>query len=158
MYLVPAFAGLGAPHWDPFARGVAVGLTRGTNRAHFCRAALESIAHQTADLITCMEKDSGLTLKELRVDGGVSHSRPMLQFQADLLQKSVVRPACVETTALGAAYLAGLAVGFWADPDELRSLWERDLTLYPERPAEGVQQLRAEWNRAVERAKGWVQE
>ncbi len=155
MYLVPAFAGLGAPHWDPYARGVAVGLTRGTNRAHFCRAALESIAFQTADLITCMEKDSGVPLKELRVDGGVCHSEPMLQFQADLLQSDVVRPACVETTALGVAYLAGLAVGFWSGRDEVRSLWQRDRTVHPIRSAAEVAGLRQQWDRAVERAKGW---
>lgn len=155
MFLVPAFAGLGAPHWDPYARGVAVGLSRGTNRAHFCRAALEAIAFQTTDLIHCMEKDSGLALKELRVDGGVSHSLPMLQFQSDLLQADVVRPDCVETTALGAATLAGLAVGFWQDREELRRMWKRDLTLHPTRPAQEMAQVRSDWDRAVERAKAW---
>jgi len=157
MYLVPAFTGLGAPHWDPYARGVAVGLTRGTNRAHFCRAALESIAFQTADLLTCMEKDSGLPLKELRVDGGVCHSEPMLQFQSDLLQTDVVRPACVETTALGAAYLAGLAVGVWSSTDELRTLWQRDRTFSPMRPDAEIRRLRTKWDRAVERARQWEQ-
>ena len=111
MYLVPAFAGLGAPHWDPYARGTCVGMTRGTNRKHFCRAALEAIAYQSGELAACMARDSGIEIKELRVDGGASRSTPLMQFQADLLHVDVVRPANVETTAMGAAYLAGLAVG-----------------------------------------------
>ncbi len=118
-FLVPAFAGLGAPHWDPYARGALVGLTRGTQRAHLCRAVLEAIAFQCGDMIACMEKDAGLVLAELRVDGGVSRSQPLLQFQADLLGVPVVRPKSVETTALGAAYLAGLATGFWRSRDEI---------------------------------------
>ena len=157
LFLVPAFAGLGAPHWDPYARGTALGMTRGTNRAHFCRAALESIAFQTADLITAMEKDSGLALKDLRVDGGACRSDPLLRFQADLLARPVRRPQCVETTALGAAYLAGLAVGFWEDRDAVRRQWRVERTFEPERPAEEMAALRHDWGRAVERAKGWIE-
>ncbi|MCC5839616.1 MAG: glycerol kinase GlpK [Opitutales bacterium] len=155
LFLVPAFAGLGAPHWDPYARGTAVGITRGTNRAHFCRAALESIAFQSADLIACMEKDSGLRLKELRVDGGASRSTPLLQFQADLLRTPVVRPKNTETTALGAAYLAGLAVGFWENRAEITDRWAIDKTFAAERPAEEMQALQGDWKRALERAMNW---
>jgi glycerol kinase len=155
MFMVPAFAGLGAPHWDPYARGVAVGLTRGTNRAHFCRAAVESIAFQSADLISCMERDSGLRLQELRVDGGAARSAPLLQFQADLLGTKVVRPANVETTALGAAYLAGLAVGFWTSRDELINDREPDTFYAPQRPPAEMAALRRGWERALLRARGW---
>lgn len=155
LYLVPAFAGLGAPHWDPYARGVAIGITRGTNRAHFCRAAIESIAFQSADLISCMEKDSGLNLKELRVDGGASRSQPLMQFQADLLGTPVVRPKSVETTAMGAAYLAGLAVGYWESRDDITRNWSMDTTFKPARPPSEMLQLRSGWDRALERAKGW---
>jgi glycerol kinase len=155
LFLVPAFAGLGAPHWDPYARGAALGMTRGTNRAHFCRAALEAIAFQSADLITSMEKDSGLTLKEMRVDGGASRSRPLLQFQADLLQEQVVRPKCVETTAMGAAYLAGLAVGFWESRDTISRNWETDVIFEPQREAAEMVQLRKGWDKALERSKSW---
>jgi glycerol kinase len=155
LFLVPAFAGLGAPHWDPYARGTLVGITRGANRAHLCRAAIESIAFQTADLVACMEKDSGLELSGLRVDGGASRSAPLLQFQAELLGVPVVRPRCVETTAMGAAYLAGLAVGFWSDRADIARHWEVDATFTPARPREEIASLRREWDRAVERARGW---
>lgn len=155
LFIVPAFAGLGAPHWDPYARGVAVGITRGTNRAHFCRAALEAIAFQSADLIACMEKDSGLTLAELRVDGGASRSLPLMHFQAELLGQSVVRPKCVETTAMGAAYLAGLAVGFWSSRDAIAKNWAVDTVFKPTRPRAEIATLRTSWERAVERAKRW---
>ncbi len=155
MYLVPAFAGLGAPHWDPYARGTAVGMTRGTNRAHFCRAAIESIAFQSADLISCMEKDSGLKLKELRVDGGASRSEPLMQFQADLLGTSVVRPRNVETTAMGAAYLAGLAVGFWSSREDITRNWAVDAKFTRVRPEAEMNAMRATWDRALERAKLW---
>jgi glycerol kinase len=158
LYLVPAFAGLGAPHWDPYARGAALGITRGTNRAHLCRAALESVAFQSADLIACMERDSGLDLRELRVDGGASRSAPLLQFQADLLGTSVLRPKNVETTALGAAHLAGLAVGFWSDREHIRRGWEVDETFRPQRPAADMAAQREAWDRAVARAKGWARE
>jgi len=155
LFIVPAFAGLGAPHWDPYARGVAVGITRGTNRAHFCRAVIEAIAFQSADLISCMEKDSGISLKELRVDGGASRSQPLMQFQADLLGTTVVRPKCIETTALGAAYLAGLAVGYWESRDDITRNWAVDTTFKPARPASEMVALRSTWDRALERAKGW---
>ncbi len=155
LFIVPAFAGLGAPHWDPYARGAALGITRGTNRAHFCRAALESIAFQGADLITAMERDSGLPLKELRVDGGAARSNPLLQFQADLLQQSVVRPKCIETTAMGAAYLAGLAVGFWESREAISQNRQADRTFEPQRDAAEMESLRRGWNRAVERSKNW---
>lgn len=157
LFLVPAFAGLGAPHWDPYARGSAFGMTRGTNRAHFCRAALESIAFQSADLITAMQKDSGLSLKELRVDGGAANSDPLMQIQADLLQKTVLRPSCTETTAMGAAYLAGLAVGFWDSPDTIAENWQSDQCFEPERGADEMNALRAGWDKAVERTKGWAE-
>ncbi|AWI09424.1 glycerol kinase GlpK [Ereboglobus luteus] len=155
LYIVPAFTGLGAPHWDPYARGIAVGITRGTNRAHFCRAALDAIAFQTADLISCMEKDSGLTLSELRVDGGASHSQPLLQFQSDLLGRPVIRPKCVETTAMGAAYLAGLAVGYWTSRDDITKNWQVDQKFKPDTARKDIDTLRTGWNRALERSKGW---
>ncbi|MGB6223069.1 glycerol kinase GlpK [Haloferula sp.] len=155
MYLVPAFAGLGAPHWDPYARGTCVGMTRGTNRMHFCRAALEAIAFQSAELAECMTRDSGIEITELRVDGGVSRSTPMIQFQSDLLDVPVIRPENVETTAMGAAYLAGLAVGFWDNKEEIRSLWSEDIRFKPERPAGEMSTLMDGWKRAVERAKAW---
>lgn len=155
LYLVPAFAGLGAPHWDPYARGVAVGITRGSSRAHFCRAALEAVAYQSADLIACMEKDSGIPLKELRVDGGAARSRPLLQFQADLLGTPVVRPKNIETTAIGAAYLAGLAVGFWESREEIVRNWSEDKVFRRERDAAEMTTLRSGWERALERARGW---
>ncbi len=155
MFLVPAFAGLGAPHWDPYARGTVVGLTRGTNRAHFCRAALESIAFQSADLISCMEKDSSIKLKELRVDGGASRSEPLMQFQADLLGTSVVRPRNVETTAMGSAYLAGLAVGFWSSREDITRNWAVDAKFTRVRPESEMTNMRGTWERALERAKLW---
>ncbi|MDY0166492.1 MAG: glycerol kinase GlpK [Thermoguttaceae bacterium] len=158
LYLVPAFAGLGAPHWDPYARGVAVGITRGTNRAHFCRAALEAIAFQSADLIGCMEADSGLKLKQLRVDGGACRSEPLMQFQADLLGTPVVRPKNIETTALGAAYHAGLATGFWTNRDDIVGNWAMDRTFTPARPPDEMARLRQGWDRALERARGWEEE
>ena len=158
IFLVPAFAGLGAPHWDPYARGTLVGITRGTNRAHICRATLEAIAFQSADLIHCMEKDSGIALKELRVDGGASRSTPLMQFQSDLLGVPVVRPKCVETTAMGAAYLAGLAVGYWTSTDDITRNWAVDTTFKPARPQDEMTRLRKGWDRALERSKGWETE
>jgi glycerol kinase len=157
VYLVPAFTGLGAPHWDPYARGTLVGLTRGTSRAHLCRAVLEAIAFQSADLAACMEKDSGVRLRELRVDGGASRSGPLMQFQADLLGIPVVRPRHAETTALGAAYLAGLAVGFWASQEEIARKWAPGAVFEPAADRAGLAERRQAWNRAVARAKGWEQ-
>jgi glycerol kinase len=155
VFLVPAFAGLGAPHWDPYARGAMVGLTRGTGRAQICRAVLEAIAFQSADLVGCMEKDSGLSLKELRVDGGAARSKPLLQFQADLLRVPIIRPKSIETTAVGAAYLAGLAVSFWASREEIAGNWAVETTYEATRTEESVKQLRRGWERALERSKGW---
>jgi glycerol kinase len=155
MYLVPAFAGLGAPYWDPYARGACVGMTRGTNREHFCRAALEAIAYQSAELAECMTRDSGIAIKELRVDGGASRSLPLMQFQSDLLKVHVVRPENVETTAMGAAYLAGLAVGFWESKEDIVARWKAGAHFKPERPAAEMDALAAGWKRAVERAKQW---
>lgn len=158
LFLVPAFAGLGAPHWDPYARGACLGMTRGTNRAHFCRAALESIAFQCGDLIRCMEKDSGLPLKQLRVDGGASRSEPMMQFQADLLQSEVVRPECIETTALGAAYLAGLAVGYWKDRQDITNNWKVASRFNPKREPKEMEILQKKWEKAVQRSMSWETE
>jgi glycerol kinase len=155
VYLVPAFAGLGAPHWDSDARGLMIGLTRGTNKGHIARAAIESIAFQVADLVSAMQADSGLPLPEMRVDGGASKDDLLMQFQADLLGVPLVRPAETETTALGAAYLAGLAVGVWKGTDELVALQKIDRRYEPNMPREKVTALRKQWQRAVERAKAW---
>jgi glycerol kinase len=155
LFLVPAFAGLGAPHWDPYARGAAFGMTRGTNRAHLCRAALEAIGFQVGDLARAQVEDSGIPLKELRVDGGASRSDPLMQFQSDLLQCEVIRPRCVETTALGAAYLAGLAVGYWESKDDIVRNWKEGARFRPRRPAEAMHPLQAGWNKAVSRARHW---
>jgi glycerol kinase len=155
VFFVPAFAGLGAPHWDSFARGTIVGLTRGTTAAHIARAALESIALQVADLLDAMAADSGVALKELRVDGGAAANNTLMQMQADLLGVPVVRPAVIETTALGAAYLAGLAIGYWASPDEVTGQWAVDRRFEPSMATTAVKALRERWSAAVERAKGW---
>ena len=156
VYFVPAFAGLGAPHWDQGARGVIVGLTRGTTRAHLARAALEAIAHQSADLLAAMTADAGIALKELRVDGGATVNNMLMQFQADLLNVPVVRPVITETTALGAAYLAGLAVGLWRDQAQIAALWQKDRTFIPAGNATDRATKRNDWRRAVEHAKHWV--
>jgi glycerol kinase len=155
VYLVPAFAGLGAPHWDPYARGAIVGITRGTTAGHIARAALESIAYQVADLLDAMRADAGIPLAELRADGGASANNSLMQFQADVLGVPVVRPRITETTALGAAYLAGLGVGFWRSPDELTGQWQVDRRFEPRLPPADAKALRARWNEAVERAKRW---
>ncbi|WP_438480415.1 glycerol kinase GlpK [Oleiharenicola lentus] len=153
VYLVPAFAGLGAPHWDADARGAIVGLTRGSTAAQLARAALESIAYQSADLLRAMEADCGHALRELRVDGGAVVNNALMQFQSDLLRVPVVRPRTTETTALGAAYLAGLAVGFWKDRAEIARLWAVDRTFRAEAPAPQMKNLLAGWHRAVARVK-----
>jgi len=155
VYLVPAFAGLGAPHWDPYARGAIVGMTRGTTAAHIARAALEAIAFQSADLLDAMQADAATKVAELRVDGGAARNDLMMQFQADLIGAPVVRPQITETTALGAAYLAGLAVGFWKSGDEIAGQWRTDRRFEPKMPAAQVAALRGRWVQAVERAKGW---
>jgi len=158
VYLVPAFAGLGAPHWDPYARGILVGLTRGVTAGHVARAALEGIAYQVADVLEAMEADSGIAVTELRVDGGASMNDLLLQFQSDLLGVPVVRPKVFETTALGAAYLAGLAVGYWSGQDEIAAQWQQDRRFTPGMDADAVDALRRGWKRAVERSRGWIQE
>ena len=155
VYLVPAFAGLGAPHWDPFARGVMCGITRGTGRGHIARAALESIAFQVADLVDAMTADTGLDVAELRVDGGASANDLLLQMQADLLQSTIVRPELTESTALGAALMAGLAVGFWQDADELEDQRRIDRTFEPKEDAASIQHRRDRWSEAVARSRGW---
>ena len=157
VYLVPAFVGLGAPHWDANARGTIVGLTRGAGRAHLVRAALEAIAYQSADVLRAMEKDAGTSLPELRVDGGATANAFLMQFQADILGLPVVRPASTETTALGAAYLAGLAVGYWTDKSELEASRVVGRRFEPQMDEERRARLLHGWHRAVERAKGWVE-
>ncbi len=155
VYVVPAFAGLGAPHWDPFARGAIVGLTRGSTSGHIARAALESIAFQVADLLDAMAADCGIAATELRVDGGAAANNTLMQMQADLLGVPVVRPAVTETTALGAAYLAGLAVGFWPSVDALTGQWQVDRRFEPALAPGSARALRQMWTAAVERAKSW---
>ena len=155
VFLVPAFAGLGAPHWDQYARGSISGLTRGSTAGHIARAALEGIAFQVADVLSAMEADSGIKLKELRVDGGACANNMLMQFQADLLGVPVVRPAVQETTALGAAYLAGLAIGFWRNQGEIAKQWKVDHIFEPAMKADQRDTLRAKWNKALERAKSW---
>jgi glycerol kinase len=156
VYIVPAFTGLGAPHWDPYARGTIVGITRGTTAGHFARAALESIAFQSDDLLNAMRADSSQQPAEIRVDGGASNSDLLMQFQADLLGVPVARPVVTETTALGAAYLAGLAVGFWKTTDELAKQYRVERRFEPCRAGQSIKDIQAEWSRAVERSKGWV--
>ena len=155
VYLVPALTGLGAPHWDAYARGTILGLTRGTTKAHIARAALEGIAFQVADILQAMERDSGVKLKELRVDGGASNNGLLMQFQADVLGVPVLRPAITETTALGAAGLAGLAVGLWAGEKELNRVWQAEAKFVPKMREKVRERLMVGWRRAVERAKGW---
>ena len=156
VYFVPAFVGLGAPHWDPYARGTLVGLTRGSTREHVARAALESIAYQSSDVLRCMRDDSAIDLTELRVDGGAVRNNFLMQFQSDVLGIPVVRPANTETTAAGAAFLAGLAVDFWSGVKEISELWQREKTFEPRMPESQRKQLVSDWARAVNRAKGWM--
>jgi glycerol kinase len=155
VYLVPAFAGLGAPHWDPYARGTILGLTRGSTAAHLARATLESIAYQTADILDVMQAESGIPLKELRVDGGATRSDLLMQFQADILRVPVVRPVLVESTALGAAYLAGLGVGYWRDEAEIDAQWRSERAFEPQMAAAKRDQLRTRWAQALVRARDW---
>jgi len=157
VYLVPAFTGLGAPHWDSSARGTICGLTRATTKAHLARAALESIAFQVADLIDAMKADADLDIPELRVDGGAAANDLLLQTQADLMQTPIARPRITETTALGAAYLAGLATGFWQNTDQLQSNWQLDKRFEPQRSADEIQAMRSQWSRAIERSRDWEQ-
>ena len=155
VYLVPAFAGLGAPYWDAYARGTIVGITRGTTAAHLARAALDGIAFQVADVLTAMEKDSGLRIQELRVDGGACINDLMMQFQADILRCPVVRPQIIETTALGAAYFAGLAVGFWKDENEIQSIWKAQRVFEPQMDEALAIEKRSRWLDALNRSRNW---
>lgn len=156
IYLVPAFTGLGAPYWDPYARGALVGLTRGAGRAHVVRATLESLAYQTADVLEVMQRDAGLTLQSLKVDGGACANNFLMEFQADIVDVPVERPACVETTALGAAYLAGLAVGYWADREEIQQNCQPEQIFQPKMSKESRQTLLDGWHRAVQCTLGWA--
>lgn len=156
VYLVPAFTGLGSPHWDPAARGTLLGLTRGTDRAHIARAALESIAFQSAELLACMAADAGQPPTEIRVDGGAARNNLLMQFQADLLGLPVIRPRLTETTALGAAYLAGLGAGVWQSIDEISTLWQVDRIFEPNISKDEATQRMRHWSRAVSRAKSWA--
>jgi glycerol kinase len=157
VYLVPAFTGLGSPHWDPYARGTIVGLTRGSGRAHLARAALESMAYQTVDAVEAMERASGVKLEELKADGGAVHNSWLMHFQADMLGVPVVVPEISETTALGAAYLAGVATGLWSEQD-VRAMWRQSARYEPSISEDQRQTLLAEWRRALERARGWAAE
>ena len=158
VFFVPAFTGLGAPYWDPHARGTIAGITRGTTRAHIARAAVDAMAYQTADVVAAMERDAGMKLAELRVDGGASANALAMQFQADVLGVPVVRPACTETTALGAAYLAGLQAGFWSDVETVARQWREDVRFTPSMDAERRAELLSRWHRAVERSRGWARD
>jgi len=156
LFFVPSFTGMGAPYWDQYARGLMVGISRGTTRAHIARAALEGIAYQTMDVLHVMELDTGLKIKELRVDGGASVNNLLMQFQADILKTTVIRPKVTETTAMGAAYLAGLATGYWNDLQDIRQQWQLDQKFAPVMPEAQVKALKDRWADAVARAKSWI--
>jgi glycerol kinase len=156
VFIVPAFTGLGAPYWDPNARGAIVGLTRGTSKAHIARAALESIAYQSAEVLEAMQKDAGQPLAELRVDGGATANDLLMQFQADLLGVPVIRPRTLETTALGAAYLAGLTVDLWKSRDEVAQQWQAERRFEPRMDSSQSAALMARWREAVSRARNWT--
>ena len=157
-YVVPAFSGLGAPYWDPYARGVVAGITRGFSREHLVRATLESIAYQTADILAAMRKDAGISLRSLKVDGGASTNNFLMQFQADILDTEVVRPSCIETTALGAAYLAGLASGYWKDKAEIQKNWQIQRVFQPDMEQLKREELLTGWHKAVACTRGWIPE
>jgi glycerol kinase len=158
VYFVPAFTGLGAPYWNQHARGTIVGLTRGSSNAHIARAAIESIAFQSMDLMQAMEADAGLPIREVRVDGGATVNNQLMQFQSDILNTKVIRPSITETTALGAAYLAGLAVGFWKNIDELQGYWQKDRSFDPSMSDEKRADLQKHWKKAVKAAQAWTSE
>ncbi len=157
-YVVPAFTGLGAPYWDQYARGCIVGITRGVNKYHIVRATLESLAYQTNDVIRAMEADSGIQLAGLKVDGGASANNFLMQYQADVIGQQVLRPQCIETTAMGAAYLAGLAVGFWKDTDEVRQNWKTDRVFEPQMESDERERRLAGWEKAVRYSFGWAKD
>lgn len=156
VYLVPAFTGLGAPYWDPYARGILIGLTRGTKKAHIVRAALESMAYQTAEVLHVMEKDAGLCLHSLKADGGACANNFLMEFQADIIGVPVERPTCIETTAMGAAYFAGLAIGYWANYEQVRQINQPERVFMPQMDQILQKQLKNEWKRAVQRALKWA--
>lgn len=158
VYFVPALTGLGAPYWDSYARGTIFGITRGTTDGHIARATLEGIAFQVYDIVKAMEADAGEKTRELRVDGGASKSDYLMQTQADIFGFNIVRPKTVETTALGAAYLAGLAVGYWADIDNIRKQWKIDRTFTPQLEPERVKEKLHYWHKAVKAARNWIEE
>ena len=158
VYLVPAFTGIGAPYWDPYARGTVVGITRGCKKEHFIRAALESMAYQTNDILKVMEEESGVQIRTLKVDGGASNNNFLMQFQSDILGVDVLRPQCVETTALGATYLAGIAVGYWEDVEDVRANWALSRTFHADMTDEKRQHLLKGWKKAVGRAFEWVED
>jgi glycerol kinase len=155
---VPAFAGLGAPYWNQHAQGTIFGLTRGSTDAHIARAALESIAYQTMDVLKAMEADSGISIKELRVDGGATVNNMLMQFQADVLNTITVRPKVVETTAMGAAFLAGLAVGFWKDPEEIQKIWQIDQHFFPTTERENINKYIKGWYKAINALEYWTKD
>ena len=157
-YVVPAFTGLGAPHWDQYARGTIVGITRGVNKYHIIRATLESLAYQVNDVLDAMKADSGISLAALKVDGGASANDFLMQTQADIIDAPVNRPQCVETTAMGAAYLAGLAVGYWANKEDVIKNWAIDKTFKPSITEEDRMARIKGWNKAVKYAYGWAKE
>jgi glycerol kinase len=149
---------MGAPYWDQYARGMMIGLSRGTDRAHIARAALEGIAFQTMDVLNAMQLDTNINIRQLRVDGGACANNLMMQFQADILNSAVIRPRIIETTAMGAAYLAGLATGFWGNIDELKKQWQLDRRFDPSMDAQTAGKMKSEWADAVNRAKSWIKE
>jgi glycerol kinase len=157
LFMVPAFTGLGAPYWNQHARGIVTGITRGTTDAHFARAALESIAYQTMDVLNAMEADSGLPIKEVRVDGGATVNNYLMQFQADILNTVVIRPQITETTALGAAYLSGLAVGFWKDVKEVEAYWQKEKAFESNMSKEIRSNLQKGWSNAIRAAQAWTE-
>ena len=158
VFMVPAFTGLGAPYWNQHARGIIVGLTRGSSDAHIARAAVESIAYQTMDVLNAMEADAAITIKEVRVDGGATVNNYLMQFQADILNTTVIRPSITETTALGAAYLAGLAVGFWNDINEVQDYWQMEKSFEPQMQGEKRTQLQKQWGKAIKAAQAWTED
>ena len=158
IYVVPAFTGLGAPYWDQYARGTIVGITRGTKKEHLVRATVESLAYQVTDVIEAMEKEAGVRLKSLKVDGGACANNFLMQFQSDILGAQVKRPGCIETTALGAAYLAGIAVGYWSGKDEVKVNWELERVFLPEMAEDDRRKLKKGWKRAVKCSFGWAKE
>ena len=157
-YVVPAFTGLGAPYWDQYARGTIVGLTRGVNKDHIIRATLESVAYQVNDVLESMEADSGISIAALKVDGGASANNFLMQIQSDISQAPVHRPQCVETTAMGAAYLAGLATGYWENKEDVKQNWAIDRIFHPQIEAEKRQKMLKGWKKAVRYAHGWAKE